>query len=78
MRLRAGMQKRNKASAASSLRRQLVRRDAVDVALSTSYGPVRLNQMTVWADEIHPTCGDEHEREESRLVCGAVAPREIG
>ena len=26
-------------------------RDAVDVALTTSYGPVRLERMTVWADE---------------------------
>ena len=27
-------------------------RDAVDVALSTSYGVTRLNKMTVWADEV--------------------------
>jgi transglutaminase-like putative cysteine protease len=27
-------------------------RDAVDVALSTSYGVTRLNTMTVWADEV--------------------------
>lgn len=27
-------------------------RDAVDVALSTSYGAARLNKMTVWADEV--------------------------
>jgi transglutaminase-like putative cysteine protease len=26
-------------------------RDAVDTALSTAYGPVRLERMTVWADE---------------------------
>jgi transglutaminase-like putative cysteine protease len=29
-------------------------RDAVDVALSTAYGPARLEQMTVWADEVSP------------------------
>ncbi len=27
-------------------------RDAVDVALTTSFGPLRLKQMTVWADEM--------------------------
>jgi transglutaminase-like putative cysteine protease len=27
-------------------------RDAVDVALSTSYGATRLNRMTVWSDEV--------------------------
>lgn len=27
-------------------------RDAVDVALTTSYGSARLNKMTVWADEV--------------------------
>ena len=27
-------------------------RDAVDVAIVTQYGPARLSQMTVWADEI--------------------------
>lgn len=27
-------------------------RDAIDVALSTSYGATRLNKMTVWADEV--------------------------
>lgn len=27
-------------------------RDAVDVALSTTYGPIRLDRMTVWADEV--------------------------
>jgi transglutaminase-like putative cysteine protease len=29
-------------------------RDAVDVALSTAYGPARLEKMTVWADEVTP------------------------
>jgi transglutaminase-like putative cysteine protease len=41
-------------------------RDAADVALSTSYGAVRLDSMTVWADEIHPDEGDEHLREDLR------------
>jgi transglutaminase-like putative cysteine protease len=41
-------------------------RDAVDVALSTSYGNVQLNSMTVWADEIRPGEGDEHQREQPR------------
>jgi transglutaminase-like putative cysteine protease len=53
-------------------------RDAVDVALSTSFGPVRLNQMTVWADEIHPDEGDEHDREESFVLGGAPPPNEDG
>jgi len=39
-------------------------RDATDVALSTSYGAVQLNSMTVWSDEIHPDGGDEHLRED--------------
>lgn len=29
-------------------------RDAIDTALSTSYGDLRLNQMTVWSDELPP------------------------
>jgi transglutaminase-like putative cysteine protease len=29
-------------------------RDAVDTALSTAYGAVRLDRMVVWADEAHP------------------------
>jgi transglutaminase-like putative cysteine protease len=32
-------------------------RDAVDVAMSTTYGPVTLSRMTVWADE-QPEQGD--------------------
>ncbi|MBV9358667.1 MAG: transglutaminase family protein [Chloroflexi bacterium] len=32
-------------------------RDVVDVALSTSYGPARLQQMTVWAEEVSGTSG---------------------
>jgi transglutaminase-like putative cysteine protease len=39
-------------------------RDAADVALTTSYGAVRLDAMTVWADEIHPDEGDERLRED--------------
>lgn len=31
-------------------------RDAVDVALTTSYGASRLNQMTVWADQVVDEC----------------------
>lgn len=38
-------------------------RDVADVALTTSYGAVRLDAMTVWADEIHPNAGDERQRE---------------
>ena len=29
-------------------------RDAADVAMTTSYGPLRLERMTVWADEVQP------------------------
>jgi len=32
-------------------------RDAMDVAMVTSYGKLVLEQMTVWADEIAPTVG---------------------
>ena len=33
-------------------------RDAVDVALSTTYGAARLKQMTVWADEFAAEAGE--------------------
>ncbi|CAA9299865.1 MAG: hypothetical protein AVDCRST_MAG77-5529 [uncultured Chloroflexi bacterium] len=45
-------------------------RDAVDVALSTSYGAVQLHNMTVWADEIHPDAGDERIRQEGERAQG--------
>jgi len=37
----------------------LARRDAADVAMTTSYGALRLERMTVWADEVHPELADD-------------------
>jgi transglutaminase-like putative cysteine protease len=34
-------------------------RDAADVAMTTSYGALRLERMTVWADEVHGTLADD-------------------
>jgi hypothetical protein len=54
-------------------------RDAVDVALTTSYGAARLNQMTVWADECAgdqpagpPEDADELEAAERGGATGAL------
>lgn len=38
-------------------------RDAVDVALSTAYGSLQLDQMTVWSDELPPN-GEGYPRED--------------
>jgi transglutaminase-like putative cysteine protease len=37
-------------------------RDAMDVAMVTSYGQLQLEQMTVWADEITPTVAARDDR----------------
>lgn len=34
-------------------------RDAADVAMTTSYGAIRLERMTVWADEVNPELADD-------------------
>jgi len=38
-------------------------RDAMDVAMVTSYGQLQLEQMTVWADEITPTVAARDDRQ---------------
>lgn len=58
-------------------------RDAADVAFLTSYGPTRLQQMTVWADEVvagHPTgdpSDDADEREAAARVPATPAPNAV-
>ncbi len=37
-------------------------RDAMDVAMVTSYGELRLEQMTVWADEVIPSSASSDDR----------------
>jgi hypothetical protein len=43
-------------------------RDAVDVAMTTSYGPQQLTQMTVWAEEVAPGVVDDNDADELEAV----------
>jgi transglutaminase-like putative cysteine protease len=43
-------------------------RDAVDVAMATSYGPQQLTQMTVWAEEVAPGTVDDNDADELEAV----------
>ena len=43
-------------------------RDAVDVAMATSYGPQQLTQMTVWAEEVAPGAVDDNDADELEAV----------
>jgi transglutaminase-like putative cysteine protease len=56
-------------------------RDAVDVALTTSFGLQRLNTMTVWAEEVGPDSrvqvvgeNDADELEATQLLSGSSTP----
>jgi transglutaminase-like putative cysteine protease len=56
-------------------------RDAVDVALTTSFGLQRLNTMTVWAEEVGPASrvqlvgeNDADELEATQLLSGSSTP----
>jgi transglutaminase-like putative cysteine protease len=51
-------------------------RDAVDVAMVTQYGPMRLNTMTVWAEEVPHVRLPEHDADE--LEATQSAPRSRG
>lgn len=48
-------------------------RDAADVALTTSYGALRLARMTVWADEVHSDAPEVERRVADRRA--ALPPR---
>lgn len=56
-------------------------RDAVDVALTTSFGSQQLNSMTVWAEEVGPDSrvhvlgeNDADELEATELLSGSSTP----
>jgi transglutaminase-like putative cysteine protease len=54
-------------------------RDAVDVAMTTSYGPQQLRQMTVWAEEVAPGVADDNDADELEAVeTGSTAGRAGG
>jgi transglutaminase-like putative cysteine protease len=43
-------------------------RDAVDVAMSTSYGSQRLERMTVWAEEVTAAAAEDNDADELEAV----------
>lgn len=49
-------------------------RDALDVAMVTTYGSPRLEKMTVWADEAPPASNDEAEAADAADAADAQAP----
>ena len=51
-------------------------RDAVDVAMVTQYGPMRLNAMTVWAEEVLHAKEPTHDADE--LEAAELTPRTPG
>jgi transglutaminase-like putative cysteine protease len=53
-------------------------RDAVDVAMTTSYGPQRLAQMMVWAEEVVPGSAEDNDADELEAVDTASTATHAG